>query len=71
MVSNHFPSTFGHSAPWLILAIISLGTAGVKHYLNLRKKAIERMDIARISDPSIAAAFISAPKILALQNVMK
>ena len=38
MVSNHFPSTFGHSYPWAILAAITLGTAGVKHWLNLREK---------------------------------
>jgi uncharacterized membrane protein len=38
MVSNHFPSTFGSARPWLILAIISLGAAGVKHYLNLRER---------------------------------
>ena len=38
MVSNHFPSTFGYEYPWLILAIISLGAAGVKHYLNLKEK---------------------------------
>ena len=38
MISNHFPSTFGYKYPWLVLAIISLGAAGVKHYLNLREK---------------------------------
>ncbi|GAC1369397.1 MAG: urate hydroxylase PuuD [Hymenobacter sp.] len=38
MVSNHFPSTFGHAYPWAILAAITLGTAGVKHWLNLREK---------------------------------
>ncbi|OGX86127.1 hypothetical protein BEN47_13435 [Hymenobacter lapidarius] len=38
MVSNHFPSTFGHAYPWAILAVITLGTAGVKHWLNLREK---------------------------------
>ena len=38
MISNHFPSTFGNEHSWLILAVISVGTAGVKHYLNLREK---------------------------------
>ncbi|MEO7310967.1 MAG: urate hydroxylase PuuD [Chitinophagaceae bacterium] len=38
MVSNHFPSTFGNAYPWLILAVISLGAAGVKHWLNLKEK---------------------------------
>ena len=38
MISNHFPSTFGFKYPWLSLMIISLGTAGVKHWLNLRER---------------------------------
>ncbi|MGZ8538442.1 MAG: urate hydroxylase PuuD, partial [Flavisolibacter sp.] len=62
MVSNHFPSTFGHSAPWLILAIISLGTAGVKHYLNLKEKKQLNVWILPVSILILlAAAFISAP----------
>ena len=36
MISNHFPSTFGNEHAWIILAVISLGAAGVKHYLNLK-----------------------------------
>ena len=38
MVSNHFPGTFGNSQPWLVLAAISLGAAGIKHWLNLRER---------------------------------
>lgn len=38
MISNHFPSTFGNAHSWLVLAAITLGVAGVKHYLNLREK---------------------------------
>lgn len=38
MVSNHFPGTFGNSQPWLVLAAISLGAAGIKHWLNLREQ---------------------------------
>jgi uncharacterized membrane protein len=38
MVSNHFPSTFGYTYPWIILAGMSLGTAGIKHYLNIKEK---------------------------------
>jgi len=39
---NHFPTTFEFSIiiPGLIFAAISLGTAGVKHYLNLREKKV-------------------------------
>jgi uncharacterized membrane protein len=38
MVSNHFPSTFSNGQPWIILTAITLGTAGIKHWLNLRER---------------------------------
>ncbi len=62
MVSNHFPSTFGFKYPWLILAIISLGAAGVKHYLNLKEKHQLNVWILPVSVIILlAACFISAP----------
>lgn len=62
MVSNHFPSTFGYEYPWLILAIISLGAAGVKHYLNLKEKQQLNVWILPVSVAILlAACFISAP----------
>jgi uncharacterized membrane protein len=63
MISNHFPSTFGYSSPWLILAIISLGTAGVKHYLNLKEKGQLSVWVLPVSVIILlAGAFISAPE---------
>ncbi len=62
MISNHFPSTFGYEYPWLILAIITLGTAGVKHYLNLKEKGELSVWVLPVSIVILlAAAFISAP----------
>ncbi len=62
MVSNHFPSTFGYEYPWLILGIISLGTAGVKHYLNLKEKKQLNVWILPVSVTILlAACFVSAP----------
>ena len=62
MVSNHFPSTFGYEYPWLILAIISLGAAGVKHYLNLKEKKQLNVWILPVSVVILlAACFITAP----------
>jgi uncharacterized membrane protein len=62
MISNHFPTTFGYENPWLILVIISLGTAGVKHYLNLREKGQWAVWILPVSVVILlAGAFISAP----------
>jgi uncharacterized membrane protein len=62
MISNHFPTTFGYEQPWLILAIISLGTAGVKHYLNLREKGQLSVWVLPVSVLILlGGAFISAP----------
>lgn len=36
MISNHFPTTFGHSYHWLILGVLSVIGIVVKHYFNLR-----------------------------------
>lgn len=38
MISNHFPSTFGNNYQWIVLIGITVGSAGIKHYLNLREK---------------------------------
>lgn len=62
MISNHFPSTFGFEQPWLVLIIITLGTAGVKHYLNLREKGQLSLWVMPVSVVVLlAGAFISAP----------
>ena len=38
MISAHYPFTYGHKYNWLILAIISIVGALVRHYFNLRNK---------------------------------
>lgn len=38
MVSNHFPSTFSNASQWIVLTVITLGSAGIKHWLNLRER---------------------------------
>ena len=38
MMSSHFPFTYGHKYNWLILALISIIGATVRHYFNLRNK---------------------------------
>lgn len=62
MISNHFPSTFGNAYPWLILALITLGTAGVKHYLNIKEKGQLSIWVLPVSIIILlGAAFITAP----------
>jgi uncharacterized membrane protein len=36
MVSNHFPSIYGHSLNWLLLIVLCVAGASVRHVLNLR-----------------------------------
>lgn len=36
MVSNHFPSVYGHRLSWLLLVVLCLAGAAVRHTLNLR-----------------------------------
>ena len=36
MISNHFPFTYGHSYPWLILVVLLVIGAWVRHFFNLR-----------------------------------
>ena len=62
MVSNHFPSTFGFKYPWIILAAISLGCAGIKHWLNLRERGKYSIWVMPVSVLILlATAYVSAP----------
>ena len=38
MISAHYPFTYGHKYNWIILALISVIGALVRHYFNLRNK---------------------------------
>lgn len=62
MLSNHFGSTFGSEHNWLVLLGITLGTAGIKHYLNLIEKKQEAGLILPISiGILLIVAFSTAP----------
>ncbi len=36
MISNHFSSTYGSPVNWIILGLIIVGGAGVRHFMNIR-----------------------------------
>lgn len=62
MISNHFPSTFGNTYQWIVLMAISIGSAGIKHYLNLREKGQLSVWVMPISIIMLlAVAFVTAP----------
>ena len=57
MISNHFPSTFGHSWNWLILMIMVVASGGIKHYWNLLDRGVKRTWVLVIS--ILALVFMS------------
>ncbi|MEP7374480.1 MAG: urate hydroxylase PuuD [Chitinophagaceae bacterium] len=63
MVSNHFPSTFGNKYQWAVLAAISIGSAGIKHWLNVREKGRLSVWIMPASVLLLlAVAYVTAPQ---------
>ena len=36
MLSGHFPSTFSSPQAWLILLLLAFGSAGIRHFMNIR-----------------------------------
>lgn len=36
MVSNHYPITYGNRLGWLVLAVLMVGSALVRHFMNIR-----------------------------------
>ncbi len=57
MISNHFPSTFGHSWNWLILMVMVVSSAGIKHYWNLLDRGLKRTWVLVVS--ILALVFMS------------
>ncbi|OUS34094.1 hypothetical protein A9R01_08585 ['Osedax' symbiont bacterium Rs2_46_30_T18] len=63
MISNHFPSTFGHSYNWAVLAGISILGILVRHYFNTRhlsQKYAWTLPAAALG--MISLAFVVAPQ---------
>lgn len=63
MLSNHFPSTYGHKLNWLILAGLFLGSALVNHLMNIsdRFSAWLPAAIATTAVAVIPLFFLTAP----------
>jgi uncharacterized membrane protein len=64
MVSNHFPSTFGNKYQWIVLAAITLGSAGIKHWINLRERGQLSVWVLPVSVLLLlAVAYVTAPQL--------
>lgn len=62
MISNHFPSTYGHAYNWIILIVLTLASAGIKHYWNLLERGEKSRYILPISIVAIISlALVTSP----------
>jgi uncharacterized membrane protein len=62
MLSNHFPSTFGHSSNWLILMVIVVASMGIKHYWNLLDRGIKSTWVLVVSVMALVVlSFVISP----------
>jgi uncharacterized membrane protein len=72
MISNHFPSTFGHEFNWAVLAVLSILSIMVRHYFNTRhltQKYAWTIPAAALG--MICLAFVVAPKKVEINTVQK
>jgi uncharacterized membrane protein len=58
MISNHFPSVFGHSYAWLVLVALMVIGAAVRHYFNLRHTGRNHWWILAAAAAGIAAVAV-------------
>ena len=65
MISSHFPFTYGHKYNWLILALISIIGASVRHYFNLKNKKKNKIWILPVAAIGMISLmlFVSIPKV--------
>ena len=65
MISSHFPFTYGHKYNWLILVIISVIGASVRHYFNLKNKKQNKVWILPLAAFGMICLmlYVSIPKI--------
>ena len=71
MISSHFPFTYGHKFNWLILALISIIGAIVRHYFNLRNKKQHKVWILPLATLGMICLmiYVSFPKILKNEQI--
>jgi uncharacterized membrane protein len=72
MISNHFPSTFGTAYNWIILAVLTLSSVAIRHFINLHEKGINQYRLIAYGAVGIIALIIvTAPVKKDLANTPK
>jgi uncharacterized membrane protein len=65
MLSNHFPSTFGNKWNWIVLLVLGVGSALVRHLMNIRFTYVPWLvDVAVVASVTcgVALAFFAYPR---------
>jgi uncharacterized membrane protein len=65
MLSNHFPATTGSRLNWVILIVVLVGGAGVRHFMNIRYNATRPMWLA----PAIGVGGLAIAGVVLLSRV--
>lgn len=60
MISNHFPSTYGNTYNWAVLAGMILVGAGIRHFMNV-KTAFSRFSLSAAIAGAFGIFFYTAP----------
>lgn len=69
MISNHYPVTFSYTYNWLVLALLFLASAGIRHYLNLHERGVAAQWILPAASAIVLAlALVTAPSMRPLRQ---
>lgn len=70
MLSNHFPSAYGHHLNWLILCVVMVAGGAVRHFMNVRYLGGgAELPKSRWLAPAIVAAALGLAGLVALPRI--
>lgn len=70
MISNHYPMTYQHPQSWLVLLLIGIVSAWIRHFFNLRHQGIVKPSILISSTVAmlLIAIWVSKPNLFASES---
>jgi len=69
MLSNHFPSMYGHGQAWLVLVLVMVFGAGVKRFMNSRLDTPKPL-LAVTFGALVAVGFMTGPRALEMDAAL-